>query len=372
MRIHPSIGVFCALAISQYAFSQVQEMPPSLKGPILAISKNRREALSIDASNNFVIVDLQKHTASEKKFISPSILRITPSSAAVAEDQRRYIGAHFFRDEKPFAIVTRNQTMGLGQAEVWDLTKTNFVSKIGLTFDDVTKMIKENPNVGMNVFTTNLFPGTINRCLLVPDNRTLVVCCGDLGAYFNMDNGLTSWDLETGKCVCWFQNVRGAVFDIALTPDGRKLVSAGFDNDVRLWDTRTSKLMTNLKDCLPRAGTTGDFLHIVALSDDGRYAAAVYGTYSVSLLIWEVGSGKLLNRLSSIGMVSDLAFSPDANEIAVAGMATVTLYKVPSLTKQVSFLIGSGFPVSKVEFLSNTVLITSGGDSEIHWWSVKR
>lgn len=348
-----------------------QEIPPSVGGQIVAVNKDNDKALIIGASNGFALLNLQTHDLSGKPLVSYDELRITSPSAGIAEEQRRYLGGYFFRSNRPFAIVTRSQAMVWGQAELWDLGKTNFICKIGNTLKDVRKITMNNPNAGLEVFTTNLFPGKINQCLIAPDDRTLVVCSGDLGADLNMDSGLTSWDLNTGQCLHWYQGVRGAVFDIAISPDGSKLVGCGFDNDVRLWDAHTAKLIATLPDDLPRAGTTGDFLHLVALSPDGKYAAAIYGTYSVSLLLWDLRTRQLLNHLPSIGMATDLKFSPNATKIAVANVGSVTVYSVPKLTKCDSMSSGTGRFVSQVSFLNNKVLVCSGPDPKIHWFSIK-
>ncbi len=353
-----------------------EEILPRQRGTILAVSGDNRRALSLGASNQFVIVDLQKHAVFNKKLISLDDLRITSPSASVAEDQRRYLGGYYFRGEKPFAIVTRNEAPGCGRAEIWDLERTNFIRRIGNTLRDVRHISMAAPNAGAEVFITNLFPGKINRCLLEPDNHTLVVCSGDLAAWFNMASAVTSWDLETGQYAHWFQGVRGAVFGIALNHDGTKLLGAGFDNDIRLWDTRSGKLMLTLTNgpSIPRAGTTGDFFYLAALSRDGKYAAAVYGTYSVSLLLWDAGSGRLLALAPKLGMTSELEFSPNGDKVAIAGVGSgvVTVFKVPTLEKSDSFSIGAGGGVVETKFLSEDVLISSANDGQIRWWAVKK
>jgi WD40 repeat protein len=110
----------------------------------------------------------------------------------------------------------------------------------------------------------------------------------------------------------------------------------------------------------------------VALSDDGEYAAAVYGTYSVKLLLWKVRSGNLVKVLPSVGMSFSLAFSPDTRKLALAGRGNITVFNVPTLSQCDSFAGGSGMFVSSVRFLSNNALVSSGPDRQIHWWTVKK
>jgi WD40 repeat protein len=49
------------------------------------------------------------------------------------------------------------------------------------------------------------------------------------------------WDAATGKEVRRFTGHRGAVGSVAFSADGRRAVSGGADDSVRLWDVATGK-----------------------------------------------------------------------------------------------------------------------------------
>jgi WD40 repeat protein len=88
------------------------------------------------------------------------------------------------------------------------------------------------------------------------------------------------WDGVTGTRLGRLEGM-GALSSIAFSPDGRTLVSGGYDRAVRLWDTWTGKQL----GCLE--GHTGGVTS-VAFSPDGRTVAS--GSYDTTILLWDVST----------------------------------------------------------------------------------
>jgi WD40 repeat protein/serine/threonine protein kinase len=118
--------------------------------------------------------------------------------------------------------------------------------------------------------------------------------------------------MTIGRPSHFFPAHAGRAFRLALSPDGRRLASAGVDGVIRLWDTKTWQL-------LPAPRVQAGALHALAWSADGRRLAAAGDDAIVR--IWDAATLELLAALGGhTDAVHALAFSRDGRLLASAGM----------------------------------------------------
>jgi hypothetical protein len=94
---------------------------------------------------------------------------------------------------------------------------------------------------------------------------------------FASGGNVIQWDVSTGNQVRRFEGHTGAVIGMALSPDGRRLLTGGDDKTIRLWDVATGKELGKL----PGHGET---VTCVAFSSDGR--RAISGSLDRSVRLW--------------------------------------------------------------------------------------
>jgi WD40 repeat protein/tetratricopeptide (TPR) repeat protein len=152
------------------------------------------------------------------------------------------------------------------------------------------------------------------QCLAFsPNGQTFLTGNGDLGAEYyagNVDIGM-AWlwqvpDPPEGPVLIHGQPMTCAVF----SPNGKTLLTASDDGQVRLWDAATGQP-------LGPALMQGSGVLIATFSPNGK--TVVVGTRGVGTHVWDVETGKPVCEPLPHPHVMAVAFSPDGKTILTAG-----------------------------------------------------
>jgi WD40 repeat protein len=137
------------------------------------------------------------------------------------------------------------------------------------------------------------------------------------------------WNPDTGQLLHTLEPKVEIVFDIAFSPDGNILASAGWGG-IDLWDANTGELLRSF----PRQ--SGRFIISVTFSPDGKMLAG--GRDDKKIDLWDVENALFLKtltghtgdgRISDTAYVYDVMFSPDGRMLASAGGdRTVRLWEI--------------------------------------------
>ncbi|MGO1117907.1 c-type cytochrome [Rhodovibrionaceae bacterium A322] len=154
--------------------------------------------------------------------------------------------------------------------------------------------------------------GFIKDVAVTPDGRRAVTA--------SFDHRLILWDLEQEVALAVLDAHDGAVNAVRILPGGQKALSASDDGTLRLWDLRSYQVLAVLSE--HSAKVEG-----LAVSPDGKLAAS--SGWDGQVILWDLTSSKILWKRQGAPS-NDLAFSPDGKLLASADHdLTIRLYGMP-------------------------------------------
>jgi tetratricopeptide (TPR) repeat protein len=149
----------------------------------------------------------------------------------------------------------------------------------------------------------------IESVAIAPDGRRVLSS--------GYDNTVRLWDLATGQEVRRFVGHKGLVHGLAFLPGGMQIITSGSDGTVRLWDVESGKEVRQFP------GHEGP-VQGLALSPDGK--RLLTGGRDKTLRLWDVETGKPIRQLEApAGPVTSVAFAADGRH-ALSGGGEPTVY----------------------------------------------
>src|SRR5207302_411794 len=146
------------------------------------------------------------------------------------------------------------------------------------------------------------------------------------------------------------------VHAVAVSPDGKTLATAGFDNLVKLWELAPDG---SLKEAKTLKGHTGP-VYAIAFHPEGEVLASA--SLDKTIRVWNPADGKTTHELKGhTDIVDTVGFRPDGKPLAFAGAAQ----------KELKVLKGHDLPVTAVTFAGDAnTLVSVSMDRTIRVWDV--
>ncbi len=142
----------------------------------------------------------------------------------------------------------------------------------------------------------------------------------------SFDNSARIWDLASGKPVQTLNGHTQAIVGLDYRPDGRMLATSGDDSTIRLWRTDDGAQLRKLEG--------GNHVYDVAFSPDGKWLASAGRARSViggfwydltgmggsasPVKLWRAGDGALVAALPHPTDVMYASFSPDGRYLVTS------------------------------------------------------
>jgi WD40 repeat protein len=212
----------------------------------------------------------------------------------------------------------------------------------------------------------------VNSVAVTPDGKYVVSGSGNvylLPLILGRDNTVRLWDLASGQEVRRFTGHDGPVYSVAATPDGQYVVSGSNDKTVRLWELATGKEVRQF------TGHERDVLS-VAVTPDGKYI--VSGSADKTVRLWELATGKEVRRFTGHeNWVWSVAVAPDGKYVVsgsgpvfIVGDKTVRVWELAT-GKEVLRFTGHEDSVLSVAVTPDGKYVVSGsGDGTVRLWDL--
>jgi WD40 repeat protein len=179
------------------------------------------------------------------------------------------------------------------------------------------------------------------------------------------DQNALVWDAQTHRLL--FTLAHGdTVYHAVYSADGTRIITAGGDGSVRIWDAADGSSVRKLVQ--PRRDGKPSRYVVVALSPDGKLVAAIDLLGAVAH-VWDAGTGAPLAELrNDASRFASLAFSADGRWLATSGGNDVRVFDARTWTQALTL---AGPRIHNLAFdPTGPRLVTgaAGGDAAI--WAI--
>jgi WD40 repeat protein len=195
--------------------------------------------------------------------------------------------------------------------------------------------------------------GPVLSAVFSADGRRIVTA--------SWDNTARVWNADTGARVALMQGHEGKVNSAAFSRDGTRIVTASDDNTARVWDATTGTQLALLQghtDTVESAAFSPDDTRIITASRDN------------TARVWDAASGTQLALMTGHeDRVLSAAFSPDGTRVVTASFDNTARVWDAATGDQLALLKGHGSFVNSAAFSPDgTRVITASLDNTARVW----
>ncbi len=196
----------------------------------------------------------------------------------------------------------------------------------------------------------------VTKAVFSPDGRTILSA--------GWDDRIVTWNATTHQPIG--QPIAGpkGLVSVAFSPDGSRFAAAG-NGTIAIWDAATRQPVGD------PLHTSEDLVH-VAFSPDGKRLVAstdAYGGHPATVLLWDLASRQ---RIGEPIEGSTFAFSPDNSLLAIGRYDDLIFYDLRSHRVAGRPLAGHTKNIASIAFSPDGTLVAAGAeDKTIVLWDVE-
>jgi len=188
----------------------------------------------------------------------------------------------------------------------------------------------------------------VNCVAISPDGKRIVSG--------SSDNTAKVWDADSGEEIMTLRGHQYDVLSASFSPDGKQIVSAGDYGEIKVWDASTGSEVMALN-------RHDGWISSVVFSPDGKQIVSA-GYDDNTIKVWDAETGnELMTLRGHEGWVSSVAFSLDSRRIVSSGRDNTIKVWDATTGSEVMTLRGASYSV--VSFSPDGKFIISGADKKI-------
>lgn len=198
--------------------------------------------------------------------------------------------------------------------------------------------------------------GNVLSCAISHDG-TRIVSAGE-------DSRVRVFNSDSGKVLCSIKDHSGIVWSCALSANGGRIVSGGNDSTVRIFDASSGKCLHALRE------HSGAILSCALSSDSRRMVSAGQDS---KLRVWDAATGELLHTLSGhVSYVWSCALNADGSRVVSCGENSQVRVWDSENGKLLHTLMGHEGRVTSCSMSEDGKFVVTGGhDSQLLLWDAK-
>ncbi len=186
-----------------------------------------------------------------------------------------------------------------------NLTTTNHNAKLALTkskilLSTMNNLLPKKENSSLTkkfkfkpYFSDGHFD-SVESLAITPDGKTIISG--------SSDNTIKLWNINSGMCVNTLNGHVDSVNSLVITPDGNIIISGSQDKTIKLWDIQSG-------ECIKTFDDFDSEISSIVVTQDGNTMIASHGGI---IKLWDIGSGKCIktieddnNKINSIAVTNN-------------------------------------------------------------------
>jgi serine/threonine protein kinase len=262
------------------------------------------------------------------------------------------------------AVLGQSPKIALGDITLANTIKAHDESVLSIAISPDSKTIASsgdrtiklwNLATGKEIFALNGHSQRVNVVAISLDGKTLVSGSDD--------STIKIWNLAKKEQIRTLYGHTDSVHALAISPDGQTLIDGSDDNTIKVWNLTTGQKIRTL------AGHTF-WVRSVAISPDGNTLAS--GGFDKTIKLWNLSKGRLIHTLKGNAQtVTSVAISPDGSILASGSRdRTIKLWNIAT-GDEIRTLTGHANTITSLAFSPDGQTLVSGGrDRTIKLWNI--